>query len=325
MKNTSNEDMHGRADIHVHTRYSGFGNYSFLYFPESVVDPYKAVEAAQRKKLDVLCITDHNTIQGALIAKKYANHLASLEAFSATPKKGIDVVAGEEISSADGEILALFITEKIRPGLGAAETIDCIHEQGGIAIAPHPFSPQCPALQQKIFNLKLDGVEAFNAYHRDAYSNLIAQNFSPKRLARLGSSDAHTLGMIGNGYTTFSGNTGEELRKSIMQGKTSFGGSRTPLSECMSWSREAAREVFRMLHSSLKGEKNNDVLYSKIDRIKKRNKIIGLVGAGVYVGLQLSLFAGVLGEMVLNVKSRRNYCEFKKSYDTSIRLNYSQF
>jgi predicted metal-dependent phosphoesterase TrpH len=209
----------GIADIHTHTRCSGFGRYSFLHFPESVTDPAKAVEAARRKKLDVLCITDHNTINGAIIAKKHAI--------------GVEVVIGEEISSADGEILALFIQEEIKPMCSAPETIDLIHEQGGIAVAAHPFSPQCPSLGKKIHNLKLDGVEVFNAYHRDAYSNLMAQTLSPVKLASLGSSDAHSIDMIGNGYTIFEGRTSEELRKSILNGKTTFGGSKTPLSECM--------------------------------------------------------------------------------------------
>lgn len=149
---------------------------------------------------------------------------------------GIDVVIGEEISSADGEILALFIQEEIKPMLGAPETIDLIHDQGGVAVAVHPFSPQCPSLGKKICNLKLDGVEVFNACHRDAYSNLMAQTLSPGKLARLGSSDAHSIDMIGNGYTIFEGRTSEELRKSILKRKTYFGGSKTPLSECISWS-----------------------------------------------------------------------------------------
>ncbi len=240
MEAINQENQQGIADIHTHTRCSGFGRYSFLHFPESVTDPAKAVEAARKKKLDVLCITDHNTIQGAVIAKKCA--------------AGIEVVIGEEISSAEGEILALFIQEEIKPMLGAPETIDLIHDQGGIAIAAHPFSPHCPSLGKKICNLKLDGVEVFNACHRDAYSNLMAQTFTPGKLARLGSSDAHSINMIGNGYTIFEGRTSEELRSSILKRKTYFGGCRTPLSECMSWSREIAVESIRMIYNSLKGQ-----------------------------------------------------------------------
>ncbi|MEQ9731076.1 MAG: PHP-associated domain-containing protein [Candidatus Methanoperedens sp.] len=295
MENIEQKNHHGKADIHVHTRYSGFGSYSFLHFPESVTDPIKAVEAARRKKLDVLCITDHNTIQGALIAKKHA--------------RDIDVVIGEEISSTEGEILALFIQQEIKPMLGAPETIDRIHEQGGVAIAAHPFSPQCPSLGKKIRYLKLDGVEVFNACHRDAYSNLMAQTFSPGKLAKMGSSDAHSIDMIGNGYTIFEGRTAEELRKSIMKRKTSFGGSKTPLSECMLWSREIAIECIKMIFNSLKGEKSQDILYSEIDKTTKKTKALGLIGAALYIGLPLSYFFGVSGEIILNVKGKRKWNE----------------
>ncbi|MDW7727380.1 MAG: PHP-associated domain-containing protein [Candidatus Methanoperedens sp.] len=297
MENTGQENHHGKADIHVHTRYSGFGKYSYLYFPESVTDPLKAVETAYRRELDVLCITDHNTIKGALIAQKHA--------------KDIEVVAGEEISSADGEILALFIQEDIKPRLGASETIDLIHEQGGIAVAPHPFSPMCPSLGKKISHLKLDGVEVFNASHRDAYTNLMAQTFSPGKLAWLGNSDAHALGMIGNGYTIFEGRTAEEFRKSILKRKVTFRGSRTPLSEYRSWSKEVASESMRMIYNSLRGEKSQDILYSEIDKTTKKTKAFGLIFTALYIGLPLSYFFGVSGEIILNVKSKRIWNENK--------------
>ncbi len=289
------QDCRGMADIHVHTRFSGFGSYSFIHFPESVTEPLRAIETARKKKLDVLCITDHNTIRGAIIAKKYA--------------KGIDVVIGEEISSADGEILGLFMQEEIKPKLSVAETIDRIHDQGGIAIAPHPFSPHCPSLGKEISNFKLDGVEVFNAGHRDAYSNILAQTFSPRTMAWLGSSDAHSISMIGNGYTVFEGRSSDELRKSILRGITSFGGNRTPLSECMSWSREIAIESFRMICNSVKGKKSEDILYSALDKTTKKTKALGLIGAGLYVGLPLSYFFGISGDIILNFKGKKKWIE----------------
>jgi hypothetical protein len=218
-------------------------------------------------------------------------------------------VVGEEISSADGEILALFIQEEIKPMRSAPETLDLIHEQGGIAVAAHPFSPHCHSLETRIRNLKLDGVEVFNAYHRDAYSNLMAQTFSPGKLAWLGSSDAHSLDMIGNGYTIFEGMTSEELRKSILKRKVTFSGSCTPLSECISWSKEVAAESMRMIYNSLRGEKSQDILYSEIDKATKKTKALGLIGAALYIGLPLSYFFGVSGDIILNVKGKRKWIE----------------
>ena len=61
----------GRADLHTHTHYSGFGKVAFIPFPESVTPPAKMVDAAVKKRLDVLCITDHNEIEGAWKAQRY--------------------------------------------------------------------------------------------------------------------------------------------------------------------------------------------------------------------------------------------------------------
>jgi hypothetical protein len=69
------QENQGIADIHTHTRCSGFGKYSFLHFPESITEPAKAVEAARRKKLDILCITDHNTIKDAIISLQHNQRL----------------------------------------------------------------------------------------------------------------------------------------------------------------------------------------------------------------------------------------------------------
>jgi hypothetical protein len=137
----------------------------------------------------------------------------------------------------------------------------------------------------------------------------MAQTFSPAGMAWLGSSDAHSIVMIGNGYTIFEGRTSEELRSSILKRKTSFGGSRTPLSECMSWSREVAVESIRMIYNSLKGEKSQDILYSAIDKTTKKTKALGLIGAGLYIGLQLSYFCGVSGDIILNIKGKRKWIE----------------
>ncbi len=91
-----------------------------------------------------------------------------------------------------------------------------------------------------------------------------------------------SLDMIGNGYTIFNGRTSEELRKSILKRKTSFGGSRTPLSECISWSKEIAIESIKMIYNSLRGEKSQDILYSEIDKTTKKTKALGLIGAALY-------------------------------------------
>src|ERR1700687_1413566 len=108
----------GRADLHMHTTVSdGWPT------PQDLVD-----HAARRAKLDVIAVTDHDTIEGALRARDHAAKRARFH-----------VIVGEEVSSRDGHIVALFLERRVRPGMSAAATVDAIHDQGGLAVAVHPF------------------------------------------------------------------------------------------------------------------------------------------------------------------------------------------
>jgi len=190
--------------------------------------------------MDVLCITDHNTIRGALEAKKIAT--------------SVDIVTGSEIATQDGELLGLFLTEDVPRGLRADETIDRIHAQGGLAIAPHPFSSHCDSLGLKIAELKLDGVELFNAAHRDGYTNDAAQMIANNlNVAFVGGSDAHSANMVGNAYTRFDGKDAEDLRKAILARKTSFAGEPTPLKDLIWMTVNVTVELWRVLGLSLLG------------------------------------------------------------------------
>src|ERR1700738_1359564 len=108
----------GLAALHLHTSYSdGWPS------PAEVVD-----HVTLETSLDVIAITDHDTIEGALRAAEHSERTA-----------GVPVIAGEEVSSRQGHILGLFLERRIPPGLSAAATVDEIHNQGGLAIAAHPF------------------------------------------------------------------------------------------------------------------------------------------------------------------------------------------
>ncbi len=289
-----------KADLHVHTKYSGFAKYSLAQFPESIAEPDMVVKAAKKKGLDVLCITDHNSITGALKAQKYARGLS-----------GIEIVIGEEVSTAEGEMIGLFLRERIDPGLNAQETARRIHDQGGIAIAPHPFSPHCSCLGQKIQYLDLDGIEIFNAIHRDPFSNRLALRKSVAcGKASTGGSDAHSIEMVGNAYTTFSGSTADDLRTSILRRNTFFGGETTSLAACIRWSTDVAMEIRTATYRSLRGKiVQEDVLHTRIHRIKKHNKIIGLLGAALYLVPPIPIISGVIGETITRKKAKKIWDE----------------
>ena len=84
-----------KADMHIHTKYSGMMKYMGLKFPDSVEEPLKVMKCAKANGMDIIAVTDHNTIKGALETKKYEKEF------------GIEVVVGSEIMSKDGEILGL--------------------------------------------------------------------------------------------------------------------------------------------------------------------------------------------------------------------------
>jgi len=116
----------GKADMHLHTLYSD-GTASV----QAVLD-----HVASRTDLDVIAITDHERIDGALRAREI--HAAGDYAF--------EFVVGEEITTRRGHVLALFIGERIPALRPLPETLERIHDQGGIAIAAHPLAPLTPSL-----------------------------------------------------------------------------------------------------------------------------------------------------------------------------------
>ena len=117
------------------------------------------VEAAHDRRLDVVAITDHDEIRGALRARDWARE---------HPELGVDVVVGEEISTLNGHLLGLFLEECVPPGLSALDTISEIHAQGGLAVAAHPFHPirgvsrGHVSIGRMIRDLPLDAIEAVN-------------------------------------------------------------------------------------------------------------------------------------------------------------------
>jgi len=198
----------GRADLHMHTTASdGWPT------PQELVD-----HAARRASLSVIAVTDHDTIEGALRAREHAAKRARLH-----------VIVGEEVSSRDGHIVALYLERRIRPGMSAAATVHAIHDQGGLAIAVHPFwrtervarSGRVHGVGWLAAELDFDGIEVENATPGFYVFNQLAHRLNlGLGAAELGSSDAHILDAVGRAYTEFPGKTPEALRAAIEFGTT---------------------------------------------------------------------------------------------------------
>lgn len=270
----------------------------FLRFPDAVSEPWEVVRSAERRGLDIVCVTDHDTIRGA---KK-----------AASGSSDVEVVVGEEVSTADGEIIGLFLTESVPRNLTAEETIDRIHDLGGVAIAPHPFSAHCSSVADKLVDLKLDGVELFNAFHRDGYANDIAQKMCEDLpMAKTGGSDAHAPMMVGDGYTTFDGTTGEELRHSILSRSTGFGGSYTTFRDFVWLTTLMTLNLQRTIWSSLVGAKMPDDsrCSREIYGAKAVTRLLGLAGTMVFLLPPVTLAAGLVADKLHRSRSRLRWKE----------------
>src|SRR5438309_11837972 len=198
----------GRADLHIHTRYS-----------DGWPSPPTVVEAATDLGLDVIAITDHDTIEGALGAVEYARRRPQAPS----------VIVGEEVSSRDGHILGLFLEHRVRPGMSARATVEAIHRQGGVAVAAHPFwrtdrqarGSRAHGVGWEAVELDFDAIEVENSTPGFYLFNQMAHRACESAgRPELGNSDAHIVDAIGRAYTTFPGHTPDDLRLAIGQGTT---------------------------------------------------------------------------------------------------------
>ena len=286
--------------MHVHTRYSGFSQYKAITFPESICRPEDVVDEARKKGIRVLCVTDHNSILGALHALEYAKRFTDIE-----------VVVGEEITAEEGEIIGLFLREGIPQGLPVQETIDRIREQGGLVVAPHPFSCHVPALGKLVGQLDIDGLEVLNGGHVDGYANEAAKKYAGKgRWAVLAGSDAHASAQVGCCYTTFEGETAEDFRKAVLERRTAVAGEVSTLQMGIKWIVQVVLKtdllIFRSLFGPLKFEHPDDPLVNKINIMHGENKLVALVSSSIFLIPPIPIITGVTGVKVMQRLNRTN-------------------
>jgi predicted metal-dependent phosphoesterase TrpH len=169
------------VDLHMHTDHS-----------HDCATPVEVLLAAAKERgLGAIAITDHNEISGALEAAQLAE------------RYGIKVIIGEEVKTASqGEVIGLFINEKIPRGLTLQETIAEIKRQGGVVYVPHPFDRMhaVPDYEHLLDVLDdLDAIEVFNPRVAVGTFNDEARRFATKyRLAQGAGSDAHVAQGLGS-------------------------------------------------------------------------------------------------------------------------------
>ena len=302
--------MLSKADTHVHTYYSGTTHYKALRFPESVTSPEEQVDAARRNGMSVVCITDHDSTMGGFKALEYGRRFDD-----------IDVVVGEEIMTSDGEVIGLWLNEQIEPGMTAEETIDEIRSQGGIVIAPHPFSFYVNCLKHRIFNLDIDGIEVINGGHVDPWTNNYAMGCyksNAKRWAQIGASDAHSTRTAGFTWTEFSGQGEDDLRKAILEKTTVACGHPSPVFTQTQWSIEVVQGGQKMIWDSIFGRLKDDPenpLVVKTKNLARSSKALALVGGFVYCCPPVPFIATWLSTNWLKKKATDLRRLLRRTYD----------
>ncbi len=167
------------VDLHMHTDHS----------PDCATPVDTLLDTAKKVGLGAIAITDHNEISGALEARERAN--------------GIKVIVAEEVKTADqGEVIGLFIEEKIPRGMTLQETIAEIRKQGGLVYMPHPFDrmhsvPDYEHLLDVVEDI--DAMEVFNPRVAFSAFNEEAARFAAKyRIVAGAGSDSHVAQGLGS-------------------------------------------------------------------------------------------------------------------------------
>ncbi len=179
-----------KVDLHTHS----------IASPDGGTTEAQYVSALEKGVLDCVAITDHDRIDFAL--KVHA-------------KLGNKIIVGEEISTSEGELIGLFLTKRIKPGLTATETALQIKSQGGIVYVPHPFETVRKGLTEQTLNQIRQCVDIIETMNGRAF----AQNKSPEAtawsrtndVASFASSDSHHSGGLGKTFTELSDIPTKEL------------------------------------------------------------------------------------------------------------------
>ena len=200
----------GKADMHIHSIAS-----------DGTASAERILDYVERfTDLDVIAIADHERIEAGGECRRLARERGSR----------VEVVVGEEVTTRSGHLLGVFLQARLKRGQSLETTVAEIHEQGGLAIVPHPFSAFTKGMRKHAI-LRIhhstdplvywDALEGFNPstagrYGRTATIRLAAELGIPL----VGNSDGHTLETIGDGRTLFPGSTAEDYKRAVLQGTT---------------------------------------------------------------------------------------------------------
>ena len=169
-----------KVDLHSHS----------IASPDGGITPDQYARILETEALDYIAITDHDRVDFALGLHKAL---------------GDKIIVGEEVMSKEGELIGLFLKERVKPGLSALKTAQAIHDQGGLVYVPHPFETVRHGVTRDTLDTITDLVDIMEVHNGRA----LVQNFSPQAAAwakshgkaGASSSDAHGYRGLGFSYS----------------------------------------------------------------------------------------------------------------------------
>lgn len=231
----------GVADLHIHTLAS-----------DGVSGVDDVLAAAIAGGLDIIAITDHERIDAAVVAQRLAQ------------ERGLPlrVIVGEEITTRNGHLVGLYLTERIKPWGTMRDAVARVHDQGGVCIVAHPLVPYPLCASERTIRRMLDeadpgrhpdAIEAFNpTTARMRWSRRVPAFVAEVGLAAVASSDAHHADSVGRAVTHFPGESEEELRAAILARTTTWDGSAYGWPEQVSMFRRQTAKNVRAVRDTLR-------------------------------------------------------------------------
>lgn len=179
-----------KIDLHCHTEASADCTTPLEAFPDQLRATGILVQA----------ITDHNEIWGAQkLQEMVVEQNARQDGYPLT------IIVGEEISTTEGEIIGLFLNERIEAGLTPEETVKEINRQGGLVLLPHGFDPlkrhRLRPISLERITEDIDIVETFNArISRRKWNQAAVEWSKANQVLMSAGSDAHRLDDVGSAW-----------------------------------------------------------------------------------------------------------------------------
>ena len=224
----------GRGDLQTHTAFGdGMADaLTLLDYVETCTD------------LDVIAVTDHDDVGGALLARE----------LHARGNYRFEFVPGIELTTRAGHLLALWVDEPLPLLRSLAESVELVHRAGGLAVVPHPFSWLTRSVGRRTLDRLLDngdpathpdGIEVANTTlaGRVTGARALRRNRERYGLAETGGSDAHFLEGVGTAATLFRGRTAAELRGAIEARTTMAQAGRAPSMRRLGFRQLAQQQV----------------------------------------------------------------------------------